>query len=240
MRLGEARTPEGLRLYAVGDIHGCDDLIDAVHRKIEADLAERPAPGYRLIHLGDYVDRGPASKAVVERLRRLSEEDGRVICLRGNHEQLLLDFLADPAGSGPNFLGNGGLTTLESYGLAPAHWFGNRQLVEMSDRLAEVMPPAHRAFLEGLPRSVHFGDFFFCHAGVRPGIPLERQSGDDLIWIRETFLRSETDFGAVVVHGHTPAPEPEIRPNRINIDTGAVFSGRLTAIAIEGSEVRFL
>lgn len=115
-----------------------------------------------------------------------------------------------------------------------------RQLVELSDRLAMFMPARHRAFLESLDMSARFGDFFFCHAGVRPGVPIERQKSEDLIWIREPFLESKADFGAVVVHGHTPAPKPDIRPNRINIDTGAVFTGMLTCVAIEGSEFRFL
>jgi serine/threonine protein phosphatase 1 len=241
MQLGEARAPNGIRLYAIGDVHGCDGLLEQLHRRIEADLATQPAADYRLIHLGDYVDRGPDSKAVLERLQRLRESDGRVICLKGNHEEMLLRFLADPSDCGPVFIVNGGDATLASYGVAEAsRSLSPRQLVELSDRLAMFMPARHRAFLESLDMSARFGDFFFCHAGVRPGVPIERQKSEDLIWIREPFLESKADFGAVVVHGHTPAPKPDIRPNRINIDTGAVFTGMLTCVAIEGSEFRFL
>jgi serine/threonine protein phosphatase 1 len=112
--------------------------------------------------------------------------------------------------------------------------------VALAEGFAARLPAAHRAFLEGLPYSVRFGDFFFCHAGIRPGVAIENQDRFDLTWIREGFLDSNADFGVVVVHGHTPAPEPEVLANRINIDTGAVFSGRLTCVALEGTQHRFL
>jgi serine/threonine protein phosphatase 1 len=241
MRLGEARVPEGLRLYAIGDVHGCDDLLAAIHARIAEDLTARPAEDHRIIHVGDYVDRGPATAAVVERLSLLSHADERVLCLRGNHEEMLLAFLADPIEAGPTFLANRGAATLASYGVSgrPGYFF-ERDIAALADALASRLPAAHRAFLQGLPYFARFGDFFFCHAGIRPGVAIENQDRFDLTWIREGFLDSDADFGVVVVHGHTPAPEPEIMGNRINIDTGAVFSGRLTCVVLEGSRYRFL
>ena len=241
MQLGEARVPDGLRLYAVGDVHGCDDLLAIVHGKIAADLAARPAVDHRIIHLGDYVDRGPDSAAVVERLSRLHGAGERVLCLRGNHEEMLLGFLADPVKGGLTFLDNGGLPTLASYGIAlDPGYLSRSDLIVLARAFAAGLPVRHREFLESLPYSSRFGDFFLCHAGIRPGVPLERQDPFDLTWIREGFLDSNADFGVVVIHGHTPAPQPEVMANRINIDTGAVFSGRLTCLVLEGNQYRFL
>lgn len=241
MRLGEARVPDGQRLYAIGDIHGRDDLLADVHAKIASDVETPPPRDYRIIHLGDYVDRGPDTAAVIERLSRLCSVDERVLCLRGNHEQILLDFLADPEENGPVWLMNGGDRTLASYGVNANRWQKkSRQTIEFSKQFAAALPVSHHDFINALEFSARIGDFFFCHAGVRPDIPIETQDPVDLIWIREEFLESDVDFGAVVVHGHTPQPEPEVRPNRINIDTGAVFSGSLTCLVLEGTSYRFL
>jgi serine/threonine protein phosphatase 1 len=209
MRLGEACVPEGLRIYAIGDVHGCDRELAEMHEKIAADLAAGAAESHRIIHLGDYVDRGPETAAVIERLSRLAESDDRVLCLRGNHEEMLLDFLWASAASGYNFLANGGPATLASYGItlgqsrAPGSAGGN-----LAELFAARLPASHRAFLENLRYFVSFGDYFFCHAGVKPGVALDRQDAFDLTWIREGFLDSDADFGAVVIHGHTPAQEP--------------------------------
>jgi len=241
MRLGQARTPEGLRLYAIGDVHGCDNLLAEAHRKIADDLARRPGADHRIVHVGDYGDRGPSTAAVIARLAALTIADRHVICLRGNHDEMLLGFLSEPGEMGPTFIANGGDATLASYGVKVgrlAMFVGDH--ANLARRLAETMPPHHRAFLEGLELSARFGDYFFCHAGIRPGIPLERQSPHDLTWIRDEFLLSGADHGVVVVHGHTPAAEPEVLPNRINIDTGAVFSGRLTCLVLEATNYRFL
>lgn len=241
MRLGEARTPDGTRLYAIGDVHGCDDLLAEAHRKVAADLALRPADDHRIIHIGDYIDRGPDAAAVVDRLARMAEADKHGVFLRGNHEGLLLDFLEDPLGVGPNWLANGGDATLASYGITSSRLFlTGKDCMDFADRLAALVPPSHRAFLSGLDLSARFGDYFFCHAGIRPGVPLDRQRPLDLTWIREEFLLDGRDFGAVVIHGHTPVHEPEALSNRINIDTGAVFGGRLTCLALDGTEHRFL
>lgn len=241
MWLGEARAPDGQRLYAIGDIHGCDDLLGEVREKIAADLVANPCREYRTIFLGDYVDRGPDSAAVIEQLSQLSTADERVVCLRGNHEEMLLDFIADPLAQGTLWLANAGDSTIESYGIDASQWrSGDRQIVELAAKFEAALPDRHRDFLNTLDYTAHFGDFFFCHAGVRPGVSFEAQDRFDLIWIREEFLDSDIDFGAVVVHGHTPQAEPQIRPNRINIDTGAVLGGPLTCLVLEGIDYRFL
>lgn len=241
MWLSEAETPKGMRLYAIGDVHGCDLLLAKVHDKVAADLAVRPVTDHRVIHVGDYVDRGPDSPAVIERLSERQNRDPRVICLRGNHDDLMRGFLTDPVGYGPTWLANSGTSTLSGYGVAAGRWFlSNQALRDISKRLSAVLPAKHRDFLERLDYSVQIGDFFFCHAGIRPGVPLAKQSPEDLMWIREEFGFDRSDHGVVVIHGHTPMPEPEVQPNRINIDTGAVFSGRLTCVALEGNHHRFL
>lgn len=240
MILGEASVPDGLRVYAIGDVHGRDDLLGAVHAAVEADLAARPVGDHRLIHLGDYIDRGPATAAVIERLSSLSARDGRVICLRGNHEDALFEFLADPEASYAFFARFGGLDTIASYGAGLLSDWPASDARRLRDRFLAELPPAHRAFLEGLADSHLIGDYFFCHAGIRPGVPLDRQAPRDLHWIREEFLTSRADHGAIIVHGHTPVKEPDIAPNRIGIDTGAVFTGRLTCLVLEGTGYRFL
>lgn len=241
MHLGNAFAPDGLRLYAIGDVHGCDDLLSEVHQKIATDLAADAPADHRIIHLGDYVDRGSQSAAVIERLSRMVEENQRVLCLRGNHEEMLLDFLANGLNSESNFLINGGIATLASYGIGLDEW--NSQNGEGST-VAEIfsarLPAHHRGFVEGLAYSARFGDYFFCHAGVRPEVALDRQDTTDLTWIRKSFTNSAADFGAVVIHGHTPVPAPEVRPNRINVDTGAVLGGPLTCLVLEGKSHRFL
>jgi serine/threonine protein phosphatase 1 len=173
---------------------------------------------------------------VIDRLAQLLPHDPHVVCLRGNHDDMLLAFLADPGRIGPDFLANGGGATLRSYGVTGPEY----DPASLARQLAAAMPPRHMDFLRGLAFSARFGDFFFCHAGVRPGVELDRQAEQDLTWIREPFLSDRRDFGAVVVHGHTPVREPEVRPNRINLDTGAVFGRRLTTLVLDGAAHRFL
>ncbi len=240
MELGQARTPEGTRLYAIGDVHGMDDMLADAHRNIADDLAERPVVDWRLVHVGDYVDRGRASAGVIERLARFSADDPRVVCLMGNHDELMLGFLSEPMLCGPTWLGNGAPATLASYGIAVPEGLDFDGLATLSARLGSALPESHRDFLAGLRRSVQFGDFFFCHAGIRPGVALERQTDQDLVWIRDPFLSSDRAHGAVIVHGHTPVTAPEVRPNRIDIDTGAVYGGPLTVLALDGTGYRFL
>ena len=236
MRLGEARTPDGMRLYAIGDVHGCDAMLADMHGRIGRDLAARPVADHRIIHIGDYGDRGPDTAGVIARLVALTAGDPCVMCLRGNHDQMLIDFLANPERGAPMFLANGGKETLRSYGVN----LRRQNYASLGAQLAEKVPKAQRAFLEALPFTARFGDFLFVHAGIRPGVPLAGQEPQDLIWIREEFLGSGADHGFVVVHGHTPANRAEVLPNRINVDTGAVYGGPLTCVVLEGTEVRFI
>jgi serine/threonine protein phosphatase 1 len=225
------RLPEGVRVYAVGDVHGRADLLEQVFAQIDADLAAYPRCKPLQIFLGDYIDRGPSSREVIERLITRSRTH-RMVCLKGNHESYVSDFLQDPS-TLPDWRALGGLQTLMSYGLKPSINPDAAQQVELAQALDTVLPKQHRQFLRGLPRSFSCGDFFFVHAGVRPGVPLAEQREEDLLWIRDDFLVCEDDFGKIVVHGHTPVSEPDIRPNRINIDTGAYATGRLTCLIIE-------
>ena len=240
MELGQARTPDDLRLYAIGDIHGMERMLAEAHGRIASDLASRPVRDHRIVHVGDYVDRGADSAGVIERLARFAADDPHVACLMGNHDELMLGFLSEPARFGQDWLGNGAAATLGSYGVAMPETRDAAGLGKLSADLGAAMPETHRAFLAGLHRSVQFGDFFFCHAGVRPGIALASQADEDLVWIREPFLSSGRDHGAVIIHGHTPVKAPDVRPNRIDIDTGAVYGGPLTVLALEGTDYRFL
>jgi serine/threonine protein phosphatase 1 len=223
--------PAGQRLYAIGDVHGCDRQLAALHAAIAADIAAAPPAAVTLIHLGDYVDRGPGSADVLERLRRpLPLPGAAVVTLVGNHEAMLLDACAPDAHPGalPFWLENGGAATLRSYGgsVEDAPW--------------ELVPEAHLALLRACPLSFAAGDYLFVHAGVRPGVPLDRQDPFDLIWIREPFLSFSGPLDRIIVHGHTPVLEPEIRPHRIGIDTGACYGGPLTCLVLEGAGMRFL
>jgi serine/threonine protein phosphatase 1 len=241
--LGKAATPQGMRLYAIGDIHGCDDELAEVHERIAGDLSASPLRDHRIVHIGDYVDRGQASREVLERLSAMAAEDHNAIFLRGNHDQVLLDFLDDPALHADLYLSDniGGMETLRSYGVA-ANRLGilPRGAARLAADLRKRMPADHLRFLQGLRTWVQFGDFVFVHAGIRPGVAMEEQDPEDLIWIREEFLFDGSDYGAVIVHGHTSVSAPEVLPNRINIDTGAVFGGPLTCLVLEGTDYRFL
>jgi serine/threonine protein phosphatase 1 len=232
-----AAAPPGQRIYAIGDVHGRADLLALLLSLIETDLRHAGKPGL-IITLGDYIDRGPASAEV---LRRVVGGDfpAPVHPLRGNHEEMLLDFLDDAAVL-DHWGRNGGFETLASFGIhvdGPSRGTGHEAArLALRDRLGM----AAIAVLQALPRSLRLGDYFFCHAGVRPGVPLEAQQADDLVWIRHEFLMSTEPFGAVVVHGHTPTARPEVRPNRINIDTGAFATGVLTALVLDGADRAFL
>ena len=239
--LGNAQLPEGLRVYAIGDIHGCLDQLKRLHDKIEADLEKSPVAYHRIIHCGDYVDRGPDSAGVIEFLMARMSEDKTMICLFGNHEEELLGFLEDPDHWADLWLQYGGTETLASYGVAAAEYMNDdHDWTPLRDAFEAAFPEEHQTFLEGLPRICGFGDFAFVHAGVRPGVKLDKQKDHDLTWIRADFLHDERDLGAVIVHGHTPTDAVEVRRNRINIDTGAVYGGPLTCVVVEGTEIRFL
>ncbi|MCR4265589.1 metallophosphoesterase [Nitratireductor sp. ZSWI3] len=230
----EASTPDGMRLYAIGDVHGRHDLMAALHARImEEILHDRPAD-WRVIYLGDYVDRGMASSGVVEHLANLRERDPRVVALAGNHDVGFLEFLSNPDPFGL-FATNGGFETALSYGVE-IDFTSRAAMVPGYQALVKAVPQHHKAFLATLPFSTSFGDFFFCHAGIRPGVPLDEQTADDLIWIRREFHAFDGLHPKLVVHGHTPVRAAQILPNRVNLDTGAWQTGRLTALKLEGTD----
>jgi serine/threonine protein phosphatase 1 len=226
------------RVYVVGDIHGRLDLLDRMIKKIEWDLEENPVDDALTVTLGDYVDRGPESRGVLDRLA-CNPFPTTYIALKGNHEVLLEAFLRDPmvASQWRRF---GGVETLHSYGVSISAIMIGKGFDEASDKFRKSIPEKHFQFLRSLKLSLPIGQYFLCHAGVRPGIPLEHQRTEDLLWIREEFMNSNISFGKIVVHGHTPVASPEVLPTRINIDTGAFATGRLTCLVLEGSGRRFL
>jgi serine/threonine protein phosphatase 1 len=237
-KTGWARLPAGLRIYAVGDIHGRLDLLDSVLQRIDGEVAQSAPARVIELFVGDYVDRGLASRAVIDRLiaRRRTHE---LVCLMGNHERYVLEFLDDPTVL-ESWRRLGGLETLMSYGVRPTVRPDADTQVRLSIEFARALPQEHRAFLSELQPCFACGDYFFAHAGVRPGVALEQQSEDDLLGIRAEFLACEDDFGKIIVHGHTPVMEPEVKANRINIDTGAYATGRLTCLVIEDDTIAFL
>jgi len=234
------RAPDGMRLYAVGDIHGRDDLLAELLRLVEADAAGAPDMRKVLIFLGDYVDRGLQSKAVLDRLTGDPLPGFERIFLKGNHELALKQFMEDAA-FGRSWKYYGGLETLHSYGITELTLSDDPADFERARaHFNETIPDKHLEFLDNLALTAEFGDYFFVHAGVRPGIALHRQIEEDLLWIREDFLDSSSTYGKVVVHGHTPREAVEFRPNRIGLDTGAYMTGVLTALVLEGEERRLI
>jgi serine/threonine protein phosphatase 1 len=233
------RIPSRTRIYAVGDVHGRRDVLAAVFSRIDQDLKAQPVSETIEVLIGDYIDRGPHSRQVLDLLIARRRERNMVF-LKGNHEECALSVL-DNSTSFSEWKQMGGINTLLSYGVVPIRSEdGSEPQHEIAAAFRKALPDDHYRFLQGLALSFSCGDFFFTHAGVRPGIPLSRQSQRDLLWIRDDFLLHEEDFGKVVVHGHTPTQEPEVRSNRINIDTGAYATGRLTCIVLEGDQMRFL
>jgi len=234
-----ASTPEGVRIYAIGDIHGRLDLLEQLQAKIEADAKDAGHLKIIQIFLGDYVDRGPDSKGVVDFMIKSIPSGWHRVCLKGNHETMVLKFL-DDATFLEKWCRRGGLETLHSYGAGLIKNPGDGDAKKIQKKFAKKLTKAQRKFFANLKLSVEFGDYFFAHAGVRPDVALDAQTEDDLVWIRKEFITSNKDFGKVIVHGHTPIEQPEILPNRINLDTGAWMSGQLTCLVLEGDTRRFL
>ncbi|MBK1663176.1 metallophosphoesterase [Rhodospirillum rubrum] len=235
-------VPLGVRVYAIGDIHGQIDALDHLHDLIVRDAAAKASSVRRclIVYLGDYVDRGEATPAVLDRLCGPPPSGFERHFLRGNHESAMLDFLGAPAAN-LGWLEFGGLATLAGYGVRMPGAAGPVARAEgLAKALHACLPPTHRAFLSGLQSHVTLGDYFFVHAGVMPGRPLDRQSEDDLLWIREPFLSSPLWHGKRVVHGHTITEAPVVRPNRIGIDTGAFAGGPLTCLVLENETLRFI
>lgn len=227
-------------LYAIGDVHGRAGLLDLLYAMIRADAAKAPPGRRKVVHLGDYVDRGEDSRAVIERVMAPPLPGFDSIALLGNHDFMMREFLTDPMQWGPGWLSpvNGGEATLASYGVEPPR--GPEDFHRASYALEKALPARHRAFLNDLAHCHADGPYAFAHAGIKPGVALERQSLDDLLWIREEFLESDAEHGFVVVHGHSIVPAPVRRKNRIAIDTGAYRTGILTAVALSRDEPKFL
>jgi serine/threonine protein phosphatase 1 len=230
--------PAGLRIYAVGDIHGCLDLLNKLLARINTDIALRPTVRPVYVFLGDYIDRGSSSRQTIDRLIEHGARNESIF-LKGNHELIALKCLTDQA-LFDQWLRLGGLETLVSYGVPRETLANGQQIVEVQSAFHSALPQAHFRFFRDLQNSFVCGDFFFVHAGVKPGVELSRQKESDLLWIREEFLSSNDDFGKIIVHGHTPASEIEVQPNRINIDTGAFATGRLTCLVIEGESLSMI
>ena len=232
---------DGRRIYAVGDIHGCLDLLTEMVARIRADLAARPHPHPLIVFLGDYVDRGPDSRGVIEALIALKAGDIPTAFLLGNHDRYVQAYLRDPDWYDLTYhwLADnlGGNRTLASYGIegaSPARPSVTR------DPFAAAFPASHAAFLDSASLWIRHGGYVFAHAGADAGVPLAEQDPEDLIWIREPFLTSTADFGFKVVHGHTIGKAVEHHANRIAVDTGAFRTGILSCVVLEGSDVLLL
>ena len=230
-----ASIPEGKRIYAIGDVHGCADLLERLLALIDADAA---GAAYALVFLGDYVDRGPDSRGVLSRLVELAASDQENVFLKGNHEAAMCDFLLAPAAN-EEWLHWGGDKTLDSYGVKD-YW--DREPEETAADFANALPEAHKRFLRGLALTHTVGDYVFVHAGFKPGVALEAQSESDMLWIRSEFHNTQTNKrpDKTVVHGHHPVPRPLDAGWRIDVDTGAVWSSMLTALVLEGATRRFI
>jgi serine/threonine protein phosphatase 1 len=238
-RLWRRRQPaepgsDGRLIYAVGDVHGRADLLAPLIDIIAEDAhAAAPSQPPVLIFLGDYVDRGADSRLVIDLIIALDGSDRfELRALKGNHEEAVLAFLQDAA-FGQTWADFGGLQTLQSYGVVPPSLRTHMEDWERA-RVAfgQALPRAHLGFLANLELMATYGDYAFVHAGVRPGLALDAQNEHDLLWIRDEFLQARGPFGAVIVHGHTPKPEPFLGPHRIGVDTGAYATGVLTAVRI--------
>jgi Calcineurin-like phosphoesterase. len=231
--------PEGQRVYAIGDVHGRDDLFAGMLDLIRADNAARSPAEVSIVLLGDLIDRGPQSADVVERAMRLREEFPETRLLIGNHEECFLAALTGDVRRLRYFMRIGGDATVASY------WGDEKSLAdatfeEVAERLPGLVPDEHVAFLGTGEDIIEIGDYAFVHAGIRPGIPLEKQSLSDLRWIRDEFLDNLADHGKMIVHGHSITAEPDEQANRIGVDVGAFRSGTLAALALEGEQRWFL
>jgi len=236
-----ARIPDGLRVYAVGDIHGRIDLLKKLFETIDAD-GRTVSPSQRkvMVFLGDYIDRGDQSREVIDLLVHQPLAGFDSVFLRGNHEAEMMSFMVQPD-PGHGWLQHGGQATVFSYRVRTANRISAKEkALDLRDGLMKTIPAEHQRFLSGLRDWFELGDYFFVHAGVRPGVPLDRQNPLDFLWIREPFLNSPLYHGRLIVHGHTVTERPVTLPNRIGIDTGAYYSTKLTCLVLEGETKRFL
>ncbi|KQM30522.1 metallophosphoesterase family protein [Sphingomonas sp. Leaf10] len=232
------RVPDDIVVYAIGDVHGRLDCLDDLLAQIDADTA-RHGRRAMLVFLGDLIDRGPESRGVVERVMAMCAASEDVHCLCGNHEELLLTAAEGARQALGVFARAGGRETLLSYGVSE-EVYEREDLKGVQRLITDHVPVAHLDFLRGLPDQLVVGDYIFVHAGIRPGIPLDAQKSSDLRWIRSPFLEHGGRYERFVIHGHTVTGGPDVRSNRIGIDTGAYRSGRLTALVLDGETQRYL
>jgi serine/threonine protein phosphatase 1 len=235
---GLARVPENMRVYAVGDIHGCAGLLDMMHTKIAEDAASSSSEKH-IVYLGDFTDRGSDSRGVVDRVLHEVPAGFTPHYIKGNHDQAVLEFLDGPE-TYRAWRNYGGAETLLSYGVLPPLFDSSEQMAQARVALRAHMPDEHLQFFKSLELKLSIGDYLFVHAGIRPGVPIEEQDEQDLMWIREEFLSSDVWSGKVIVHGHTPLRAPVRTANRISVDTGAYFSGDLSCAVLEGTDCHFL
>ncbi|MFC7290820.1 metallophosphoesterase family protein [Hirschia litorea] len=240
--LPSSRVPDGVCVYAIGDIHGRADLLKKLMEKIREDVAQSDVPDVRnaIVFLGDYVDRGFQSRQVIDLLVSDEYAEFDLKFLRGNHEETFQDFLMN-SGIGPRWSQYGGIETLVSYNVQPPRGADNFDGWEQARRdLVEKIPASHRHFLENLELCLVLGDYVFVHAGLRPGKTIEEQKESDLMWIRDDFLYHKDAFEKVVVHGHTPINAPHRDFRRISLDTGAYMTGKLSAVRLFEDQVDFI
>lgn len=224
-------------VYAIGDIHGRLDLLERIEAAIMADITATPIEKPLICYLGDYIDRGPHSAQVIDRLCSHTKDGIQRLFLKGNHEDRMIAFLTDPAPNGPSWIKFGGREALESYGIAVPTEPSDSDWAKLRDQLANALPERHHRFLSNLQPGIWWRGYLLVHAGLDPERPVTAQALHDLLWIREPFLSSECDWGFKVVHGHVISEQPVFRPNRIGIDTGAYRSGHLTCLVLsEGNE----
>ena len=234
----EPSIPPGYLAYAVGDVHGRIDLLDELLGRIEVNRQSRGRAKAVIIFLGDLIDRGPASAQVIERLRTYAPPQARLVFIIGNHEEVLIRLLRGESQYLQDWLRFGGAECAKSYGIKLASLKGNAERAVQI--LRDKIPVEHQDFLQNFVDTFRIGKYLFVHAGIRPGVKLAEQNQTDLRWIRDPFLKNEGDYGFLVVHGHTIGDEVQIRDNRIGLDTGAYYSGVLTAMGLEGRDRWFL
>ena len=237
--------PEDVRVYAIGDIHGYADVLAQMHEVIEEDIHKRPVDTAQIVYVGDYIDRGPDSKGVLDMLIKRPEVAPHIrhVFLMGNHENGMIEFMKEPDGQRKDWLAWGGLEALESYGVeADGKSDLSEQASALAEKLKQALPPEHLEFLTNLDLKHELGGYVFAHAGIRPGTPLQDQVKQDLIMIREPFLSSEFMHEKRVVHGHTIVKTKgvDIRPNRINLDSGLYSGGPLSCAVLEKETVRII
>lgn len=237
--IDNASIPEGRRVYAIGDIHGRNDLLQQLLAKIVRDDGERGAAESEIIFLGDLVDRGPDSAGVLDTAMQLKEKAGNVRFLMGNHEEVYLAAATGNEKSVRFFNRIGGRETILSYDISRKDYI-ELNMAQLAERIPALFPREHIDFVSGFEDQIIVGDYAFVHAGIRPGIPLSEQRKKDLRWIREEFLAIEEPHEKVIVYGHTISDDVVEAGNRIGIDTGAYYSGKLTALGLQGSERWYL